>query len=882
MKIHLLKNRSALGWADFGSCWPRGMVQEPAFRLTDAAGRPVPCQSSVTARWPDGSIKWARHTADAAVLGAAGEILPYATDEKAAAGAEAGAGADTVPGTEDSSEFRVTARDGGWTVHGRRLSLQIPGKGEVLLRDLQLDQQPMITAAWPVLSLAHVSGTAEALRTDVAACPCRITDCELEEAGPLRLVFRFDGVHLEEGTEKMPFRIRLYLQDDGEISFDHTFFYQGDAERDQLAALGLRFTMPVTGASWQRHIRYLTDSFPFHDMPTQLFHWKMRLDPALLAAQMRGETVPADDRLEEAAANLPRWNHFSLTQDAPSHYMIRKRTAEDVCWVEGIHGKAAPGTMAISDPEKTLAISIRDFWEKYPSGLEAQGLAEDTVVCTAWFWAPEARPCDFRHYDHRMYVAGCYEGFEYMRSDPNGIAVTSRRTLHLSGGLIPDERLRTLNEAVRKPPVYVANPETYHALHAFGLWSLPAAGTEMGAWMEDQIRLACDFYRREAAARNWYGLFDYGDFMHTYAGSRHQWRYDVGGYAWDNTELAPTYWLWLQFLRTGDEEVFSLAEALSRHTADVDVYHFGPMRGLGSRHNVRHWGCACKEPRVSMAGHHRPLYYLTGNRRIGDCMTDALMTDESLRETPYYRQDLKEDGTISLRSGPDWSSLVSNWMTAYERTLDEKWVRKIQAGIDGIRQAPLQLTSGPDFTFDPDTGAMRYHGETDATVNMHLQACMAGPEIWLETAEMLGNRELADMVARNGRYFHLSPEERIRESGGLLRNRGFGSVIYSADMQAWAARTYGDEAAAREIWRRLLGLLYAADQPEGFRPVPVPGAAPDSGAEEIPWISTNFTAQWCLKAIVCLELIPEALPGTLKELEAILAEHPVDTRLYGA
>ena len=36
---------------------------------------------------------------------------------------------------------------------------------------------------------------------------------------------------------------------------------------------------------------------------------------------------------------------------------------------------------------------------------------------------------------------------------------------------------------------------------------------------------------------------------------------------------------------------------------------------------------------------------------------------------------------------------------------------------------------------------------------------------------------------------------------------------------------------------------------------------------EIPWISTNFTAQWCLKVIVCLDLIPAALPATLRELE---------------
>lgn len=30
--------------------------------------------------------------------------------------------------------------------------------------------------------------------------------------------------------------------------------------------------------------------------------------------------------------------------------------------------------------------------------------------------------------------------------------------------------------------------------------------------------------------------------MHSYDNIRHCWKYDVGGYAWDNTELVPTYW----------------------------------------------------------------------------------------------------------------------------------------------------------------------------------------------------------------------------------------------------------------------------------------------------------------------------------------------------
>ena len=50
-----------------------------------------------------------------------------------------------------------------------------------------------------------------------------------------------------------------------------------------------------------------------------------------------------------------------------------------------------------------------------------------------------------------------------------------------------------------------------------------------------------------------------------------------------NTELVPKIWLWFTFLRTGLPDVFRLAEAMTRNTGEVDVYHLGRFMGLGSR-----------------------------------------------------------------------------------------------------------------------------------------------------------------------------------------------------------------------------------------------------------------------------------------------------------
>lgn len=236
---------------------------------------------------------------------------------------------------------------------------------------------------------------------------------------------------------------------------------------------------------------------------------------------------------------------------------------------------------------------------------------------------------------------------------------------------------------------------------------------------------------------------------------------------------------------------------------------------------------------------------------------------------------------MRVRSGPDWAALVSDWMTEYERTLDPECLQKTEAGISDLRKMPLGLTSGPVFGFDPQTGHLQYEGEAQQG-SMHLQACMGETEVWLETAEMLRNKDLAEMTAQNGQYFFLSPEERTEISHGLLLTRQFGSPIYSAEMQAWAAMKENNKEMAGSIWRNLLSLLYSRERQEGFQPVSYGIREDGSLLLEIPWISTNFTAQWCLKVIVTSDFIPECKPETFEELEKQLQEQPPQYGLYGA
>ena len=161
--------------------------------------------------------------------------------------------------------------------------------------------------------------------------------------------------------------------------------------------------------------------------------------------------------------------------------------------------------------------------------------------------------------------------------------------------------------------------------------------------------------------------------MHTYDITRHTWRYDVGGYAWDNGELGTDLWLWLSFLRTGRADVFRLAYAMTRHLSEVDSHHSGPYAGLGSRHNVSHWGDGAKEARVSGAWLRRPFYYLTADELMGDLMETTLQADQTLLTWEPFRKVLPPvDTTVApgrLRIGPDWVTLAGNWYTQWERTV---------------------------------------------------------------------------------------------------------------------------------------------------------------------------------------------------------------------
>ncbi|MBB5194780.1 exo-rhamnogalacturonan lyase family protein [Anaerocolumna cellulosilytica] len=864
MLLHNLGNREKVGYTTWGCMWEKGhCTLETGFILKNEAKVQVPMQSRVTAYWPDGSVKWTSHTADAARLGDSIEVLIGSESEK-------------------KEKIELKRSEEKLTVLAGSMVVTLALKGNELFQTAAYEGKTYLADATPVLMLEEPSvWEGNPVKIEKKYTP-RITEVTVEEEGELQVILKYTGHHeLVTGEEKIPFHIRMKIGlNSPRLDFVHTFYYDGDEEKDFLKGLGIRFHSPLKGELYNRHVRFMGDNGVFHESLAQLLTWRPRIPEDIYKRQVKGQllVLEGEDKklVDTVMKAMPFWSEYDLCQDSASHYLIRKKIKdENCCYLDSLHGNRTEGGAAFGSEQGSVLFSIRDFWEKYPSGYTFKNLDTDVCEATIWFWSPKAETMDFRHYANRGYNQVYYEGYDYKGATPYGIACTSECSVKVSDKLIPsDKEITQFAQNVKQPVQYIGTPEFYHRMKAFGYWSLPTRNTQTENWLEEQLERAVAFYAMEVKQRNWYGMFNYGDFMHTYDKERHQWRYDMGGYAWDNTELVPTLWLWYAFMRTGREEIFTLAEKLSRHASEVDVYHLGKYKGLGSRHNVRHWGCPCKEARIAMAAHHRFYYYLTGDRRFEDIFEELKDNEMTfLNKDPLGDFYAKEEMVYKshARSGPDWSSLCANWMTRWERFNDKKYRDKITTGIEDIKKAPLKLISGPDFEFDPASVRLRYIGE-NAAGGTHLQICMGAPQVFMELADLLEDEEWKKMIADYGRFYYLPREEQIKESGGIIGKREFSLPFMAAAMGAYGANYLKDDTLAERTWRILLQTLISEGNHDGFKEQQIENKGNQKTLIEIPWITTNFVAQWCLNVIVVLAFIREKLPKTLEEVDKLVED----------
>lgn len=472
--------------------------------------------------------------------------------------------------------------------------------------------------------------------------------------------------------------MRLYFYAGSEqVKMVHSFVYDGDQDKDFIRALGIRFEVPMREALYNRHVAFSCADGGVWSEPVQPLIGRRVLTlnksdekpknithGLLQQQQMEGKRIPEYEAFDKTNQNLidnwASWDGYRLSQSNADAFTIRKRANADNPWIGTFSGTRSDGYAFVGDISGGLGLRMHDFWQSHPSALEVNGTKSKMAELTAWIWSPDAEPMDLRHYDNVAHdLNASYEDVQEGMSTPYGIARTSTFTLIAEEGYHGKEAFARQAEELCKPGMLMATPEYLHAQRAFGVWSLPDRTTPFRTAVEDRLDAYIDYYRKAIEQHKWYGFWNYGDVMHDYDPVRHCWRYDIGGYAWDNTELASNMWIWYNFLRTGRADIWRMAEAITRHTCEVDVYHIGPNAGLGSRHNVSHWGCGAKEARISQAAWNRYYYYLTTDERCGDLMAEVKDAEQKLYTLDPMRLAQPRElypctAPARLRIGPDW------------------------------------------------------------------------------------------------------------------------------------------------------------------------------------------------------------------------------------
>lgn len=838
--------------------WQEGKVfKNQAFILKSSSGKILPVQTWPMAFWPDGSVKWSGMAASLTD----GDEGPFVV------------GVTKSPSVK--FPLKILSNKDYIEINTGVLQAKIPNSGKFFIEQMALGRTTVAKNGQLVCTVEDRSQLEKSGILRYKKFTGKISGVKLIQSGPILAVVKIEGKHISDtGHEEwLPFSIYLYFYAGQScIRMVHSIVFDGDEKQDFIKDLGVIFSVPFREEVQNRHVAFSGENGGIWHEPIQpldgrrlITHPEMR-NP--YQVQLAGQRIP-----DKASYTVPNkqlltdfavWDGFKLMQVSPNGFTIMKRTGTESSWLAAGAGKRAEGIVYAGDVSGGLAVSLKNFWQSFPASLEIQNARSSEAILKVSLWSPDAPAMDLRHYDTIAHgLNSTYEDVQEGLSTPYGIARTSELMLIPLDSVPSREKIAGISREGAFPSRLVSTPEYYHEAGAFGtLWSLPDRSSATRMWMENQLDSSILFYRKMIDQHSWYGFWNYGDIMHSQDPQRHVWRYDIGGMAWDNSELAPDMWLWYSFLRSGDPETFRMAEAMTRHTGEVDSYHRGLLKGLGSRHNVSHWGCGAKEARIAQAAFRRFYYYITTDDRTGDIMREMIDAENSIvaldpmrLALPFNQAPVK--APARLRFGPDWISLVSNWMTEWERTGDTRWRDKIVTGMNCFSKMPHGLFSGMGvFGFDPATGLITLEKEQSSEVHsMHLATIMGGAEMMFELLSFLDNPQFMEIWLEYCEYYSMPRNDpsRSEKNAGLPVNS-----FLVPRLTAYAAMVKKDAFLAERAWSEFRGRM--GNYRSMYSTVTVSPPAVLNELDENQRISTNSVAQWGLNAIFLPGMIGDEIP----------------------
>ncbi|MCH7232298.1 hypothetical protein L0U85_15750 [Glycomyces sp. L485] len=849
----------------WGVPWGRGRFPgDQQFKLVGDDGADVPVQTWPLAYWPDGSLKWTGHA-----------VGPDATAEHLTLSAGEPASPST-PVTVSESWKHIDIDTGVITA-------RIAKWGTDLIKHVKRGDRTIVTCGHLVNITQAEAPDPETSSVTRERYTSKVEEVTVEQDGPVRAVVRVEGHHRKnEGGKKswLPFTVRLYFYAGGEsFRMVHNFIYDSDGSEAFIAGLGVRFKVALTDELYDRHVRFVGEG---HGQLTEAVKGitGLRRNPgdAPRRAQIAGQALPDpstwDQRVTARLHWIPTWGDYSLSQLTSEGFSIRKRTKAGHGWVPVDQGGRASGFGYLGGPWGGFAFGMKDFWQRHPTGLDIRDAHTDTATVTLWMWSPEAQPMDNRFYHDGMgqdtyekqldALDITYEDYEPGFGTPYGVARTTELQFWVTEATPSRERLGHMADVVRAQPQVIAPTEHMAAAGAFGGMFGPVDRSHpVKAEVEDSLDFFFDYYRSQQDERHWYGFWDYGDVMHSMDPDRQTWKYDVGGYAWDNSEISPDMWLWQAYLHSNRADVFRFAEAMTRKTSEVNVYHLGEWAGLGTRHGVQHWGDSSKQVRISNANYRRYFYYLTADERTGDLLhllsdseKTALVLDTG-RKIRDPEDDYVPDPTaLDISFGTSWAALAAAWLTEWERRGPdwEACREKVLGTMETIAAQPNGFAQG-SAKYNMET--RRYAiAQQPVVERSNLANAFGRIEICAELILTVDMPEFEADWLRYSRFYTASRQEQEAEYGGRFADL----FLYAyARANAFVYLRTGDESQAEHAWHRFRNPI------KSWEIFP----DPDRQAEEVAdtlnpstwyWIATNEIAQWGQAAVQILAMAGDFVP----------------------
>lgn len=362
-----------------------------------------------------------------------------------------------------------------------------------------------------------------------------IDETKVENQGSVRALVTVKGKHTVKQSNTgqdpwLPFTVRFYLYSGSEaIRVVHSLVYDGKPDKDFITAIGLRFDVPLGDEQlYNRHIRIAGVDGGFLTESVQGITG-LRRDPGagVRKAQIGGKTLPDvatwDRNFTTRLQWIPAFNDYSLSQLSPDGFTLKKRTKAGQSWINIPAGNRSSGLAYLGGSTNGgLAIGLRDFWKKYPTGFSISNAASRTVsTTTLWLYSPEAPPMDLRPWHDEMgqdtyakqleALDTTYEDYEPGFMTPYGVARTSEVYIIGFPSTPSAETLGKWTKIIEEPPALATEPEVLYKSKAAGvLWAPRTETSGSAATLESHLDFLAKFYRDQVENRRWYGFWDHG------------------------------------------------------------------------------------------------------------------------------------------------------------------------------------------------------------------------------------------------------------------------------------------------------------------------------------------------------------------------------------